>query len=68
MGIIAGQVPQRMKHLLGVGINGTRNLFGGFSGVGGEFFARLLLKLQQSGRSFLPSLNARLIIGIDIDQ
>jgi hypothetical protein len=39
--IIARQMPQRMKHILRVSIDGMRDLFSGSPPVSAEFLARL---------------------------
>src|SRR4030095_15189979 len=43
--IVNRQVPEPMKHVFWIRIDGTCNLFGGFSGAGTELLAHLLLKL-----------------------
>src|SRR4029453_3498299 len=43
--IIPRLMPQRMKHVFGIRIDRTCNLFGGFPAAGTELIAHLLLKL-----------------------
>ena len=61
-------MPQHMKNVFRVCVDEARNFFGGLSAIGRESLAHLFLKLQQSRRRFFSSLNAGLIVGVDVNE
>ena len=56
-----------MIDVLGIGAGGGGDLFGG-AGVGGEMGADVVEGCQEIPGGFFAGFDARLVIGVDVDQ
>src|SRR4051812_46032869 len=64
---VGAQMPKNMENIFGIGVQFARDFFGRLARKTGNVFdARL--QFENAGRCFFPGFDARLMIGVDIDQ